>query len=296
MTEWKENKMPESKLTDSAENTYDDHFNFYEVKEKHWKIGQIAKLFGINVQTLHYYDEIALFSPHFRDDQTGYRYYSQTQIYHLANIIYLRKQGYSIEDIKEYIENLTFKGRAANLQTQAESLEEEARRLLTISKTIKGKMDFIDNSDYKEKLDLIEVADIEERHYIEIGPEKDLYVSEIFYFYPTIAIYRPDAKIFCVYLKDDVEFFENISLIADTESLKRFHKVFPPAKVLRAFHVGRYERIGERVVEMLAFARENDLDLQNFSIHYNIVDQFVESDSSRYVTEIQIPLKQGTGV
>ena len=182
---------------DDETTTYEQHFNFYEAKEKHWKIGDVAKLFGINVQTLHYYDKIGLFSPHFRDDQTGYRYYRQTQVYRLANIIYLRKQGYSIDDIKDYIENLTFKGRAANLQTQAESLEDEAQRLLSISKTIKGKMNFIDNSDYKEKLDVIEIADIGERHYIEIGPEKDLYVSEMFYFFPTIAIYRPDAKIFC---------------------------------------------------------------------------------------------------
>lgn len=263
---------------------------FYEVKEKHWKIGQIAKLFGLNVQTLHYYDEIGLFSPHLRDPQTGYRYYSQTQIYRLANIVYLRKQGYSIEEIKDYIQNLTFKGRAANLQTQAESLEEEARRLQSISNTIKGKMNFIDNSDHKDKLDLIEVAEVEERHYIEIGPEKDLYVSEIFYFFPTIAIYRPEAKIFGAFLVNGAHTLEEISLIADTKSLRPFHRTFPAAKILRAFHNGRYEVIGERVVEMLDFAQENDLDVANYSVHYNIVDQFVESDPNRYITEIQIPL------
>lgn len=264
---------------------------FYEAEEDLWKIGQIAKLFGINVQTLHYYDEIGLFSPHIRDEQTGYRYYRQTQIYRLANIIYLRKQGYPIEEIKDYIENLTFRGRAANLQTQAEALEEEAQRLQSISKTIKDKINFIDNSDYKDKLNIIEVADVEERHYVEIGPEKDLYVSEIFYFYPTIAIYRPEGKMFGAYVKNNADFFDDIYLIADTESLKRFHKFFPAAKVLRAFHVGRYEVIGKRVADMLAYARDNNLDLQNFSIHYNIVDQFVESDSDRYVTEIQIPLR-----
>lgn len=291
MTEWKGSRMSENKQKNDVSNVSEEPFSFYEVKEQHWKIGQIAKLFGINVQTLHYYDKIGIFSPHYRDEQTGYRYYSQTQIYRLANIIYLRKQSYSIEEIKDYIENLTFKGRAANLQMQAESLEEEARRLLSISKTIKGKMNFIENSDYKEKLDLIEVTNVEERHYIEIGPEKDLYVAEIFYFYPTIAIYSPEAKIFGAYLKNNADFLDDVSLIADAKSLKRFHKFFPAAKVLRAFHVGRYEIIGERVIDMLAYAQENNLDLQNFSIHYNIVDQFVESDSNRYVTEIQIPLK-----
>lgn len=37
--------------------------------------GQFAKLNGINKRTLHYYDEIGLFSPEFKEDN-GYRYYT----------------------------------------------------------------------------------------------------------------------------------------------------------------------------------------------------------------------------
>ena len=37
--------------------------------------GQFAKLNGINRRTLHYYDEIGLFSPEFKEEN-GYRYYT----------------------------------------------------------------------------------------------------------------------------------------------------------------------------------------------------------------------------
>lgn len=37
--------------------------------------GQFAKLNGVNKRTLHYYDEIGLFSPEFKGEN-GYRYYT----------------------------------------------------------------------------------------------------------------------------------------------------------------------------------------------------------------------------
>ena len=39
-------------------------------------IGEMAKLFQTNIRTLRYYDEIGLLKPEWRDDNSGYRYYS----------------------------------------------------------------------------------------------------------------------------------------------------------------------------------------------------------------------------
>ena len=56
---------------------------------------------GINKRTLHYYDEIGLFSPQFKDDN-GYRYYTCFQSVQLELIVTLRKIGLSIEEILRY--------------------------------------------------------------------------------------------------------------------------------------------------------------------------------------------------
>ena len=63
--------------------------------------GQFAKLTGVNKRTLHYYDEIGLFSPALKEEN-GYRYYTCFQTVQLELIMAFRKIGLSIEEIILY--------------------------------------------------------------------------------------------------------------------------------------------------------------------------------------------------
>ena len=40
-------------------------------------IEKMAKLCGVSVQTLRYYEEAGILAPYYKDEQTGYRYYSK---------------------------------------------------------------------------------------------------------------------------------------------------------------------------------------------------------------------------
>ena len=62
-------------------------------------VGEMGQMFGLNVQTLHYYDKIGLFCPQMRNPETGRRKYKFDQIYQLATIRYLRKLGYPLEAV-----------------------------------------------------------------------------------------------------------------------------------------------------------------------------------------------------
>ncbi|MEG3012977.1 MAG: MerR family transcriptional regulator [Cetobacterium sp.] len=70
---------------------------------KLYKISEIAKTFGITRETLIYYDSIDLFKPHTTDKDSGYRYYSDESISDLYFIIMLKKNNFSLKEIKEYI-------------------------------------------------------------------------------------------------------------------------------------------------------------------------------------------------
>ncbi|MEM7553843.1 MAG: MerR family transcriptional regulator [Cyanobacteria bacterium P01_A01_bin.84] len=71
------------------------------------KVGELAKLTGISVRTLHYYDEIGLLSPSKRTD-ADYRLYSDTDIVRLQQIMSLRQLGFSLGEIRECLQNLNF--------------------------------------------------------------------------------------------------------------------------------------------------------------------------------------------
>lgn len=67
------------------------------------KVGDLAKQTGVSVRTLHYYDEIGLLSPSGRTE-SGYRLYATSDIMRLQQIVSLRQIGFSLEEIRECLE------------------------------------------------------------------------------------------------------------------------------------------------------------------------------------------------
>lgn len=67
--------------------------------KRHWKVGDLAKLTGLTVRTLRFYDQIGLFSP---SDQTdsGHRLYSESDLSRLHQIVSLKELGLSLDEVK----------------------------------------------------------------------------------------------------------------------------------------------------------------------------------------------------
>lgn len=68
-------------------------------------IGEIAKLFNISTQALRLYDRIDLLKPSYINEENGYRYYSIGQFVNLECIKRCKAMGFSLEEIKELIDN-----------------------------------------------------------------------------------------------------------------------------------------------------------------------------------------------
>ena len=75
--------------------------------QKFWKIGELAKLTGLTIRTLRYYDQIGLFTPS-EYSQSGYRLYSEPDITRLQQILVLKELGLSLEKIKSMLDNENF--------------------------------------------------------------------------------------------------------------------------------------------------------------------------------------------
>ena len=62
-------------------------------------IGTVARLGGVSVRTLRYYDEIGLLHPVWVDPANGYRWYEPEQLHRLHRIIALRDLGVRLVEI-----------------------------------------------------------------------------------------------------------------------------------------------------------------------------------------------------
>jgi len=67
------------------------------------KIKEFAKICGVSVHTLRYYDENKILCPHETDKFTGYRYYHPEQKKDMETILTLKGLGFSLEEIKTYM-------------------------------------------------------------------------------------------------------------------------------------------------------------------------------------------------
>ncbi|NRD77838.1 MerR family transcriptional regulator [Bacillus sp. BRMEA1] len=74
---------------------------------RNWKIGELAKQTGLTVRTLHHYDQIGLFSAS-NVTESGHRIYTEEDIEKLQQILSLKQLGFTLEEIKEAIENPNF--------------------------------------------------------------------------------------------------------------------------------------------------------------------------------------------
>lgn len=75
--------------------------------EKHWKIGELAKLTGLTIRTLRYYDQIGLYSPSGYSN-AGYRLYRESDISRLHQILALKDLGLSLDEIKSILSDADY--------------------------------------------------------------------------------------------------------------------------------------------------------------------------------------------
>lgn len=67
-----------------------------------WKVGELAKLTGLTIRTLRFYDQIGLFSPSEYSD-SGHRLYNEADLSRLQQILSLKELGLSLEEIKSVV-------------------------------------------------------------------------------------------------------------------------------------------------------------------------------------------------
>lgn len=88
-------------------------------------VGELARLAGVSVRTLHHYDAIGLLSPSGRT-AAGYRAYSRAEVERLADILGYRGCGLSLADIAAVLDD---GDRAAHLRRQRDLLDERIEML-----------------------------------------------------------------------------------------------------------------------------------------------------------------------
>ena len=148
--------------------------------KEYLNVNELATLFGLNVQTLHYYDKIGILKPSYRDPKNGYRKYRFDQTYKLASIRYMRKLGYSIEAVRDFQDTKSPDEALKRLKERSAAIHAQWEEMMRIDHAILRKIQFIEDSKAGIDYENIQVVKYPERKYIPIGAEEELYAGESF--------------------------------------------------------------------------------------------------------------------
>lgn len=102
--------------------------------ERLYKTAEFAKLAGVTVRTLHYYDRLGLLKPSARTAK-GYRLYGERDFARLQQIVTLKFIGFPLKQIKRILNRDSF-DLAKELRSQREIIVEQRRRLELAVKAI----------------------------------------------------------------------------------------------------------------------------------------------------------------
>lgn len=258
-------------------------------------VGQFAKLHHVNKRTLHYYDDIGLFSPTHKGDN-GYRYYTYLQSPILEMILTLRELGMTIDEISKYMIDCSIPKFKLIVESKTQEIDKSIKRLKEIKKLLKTK---------HQALTLCENLNLSELDIIECEEEYLLLSQSITGSY--------DDKDFAILLEHMQElrgyrlFNKNFGTMISIEKVRNmnfdeydyfFTKVAkdntqqkllvkPSGRYIRGFCKGDWDKLEDVYKSMIEFADEQSLTLCGYAYEEGI-NELMINDMDEYITQIMI--------
>jgi DNA-binding transcriptional MerR regulator len=267
-------------------------------------IGEISKLFRIDIRTLRYYDEIRLFTPALVDEQTGYRYYAIEQFERLNTILYLKALNIPLKEMKQFIDNRNMDDVLVLLKEQKTRTEEKLREFRRIDQKLDKLIRQIEDVYNPEELFRIREVWLPEQKLIllkqRIHPGDNLEMSirlleNSSNLKSSIFLGQVGLTISAAHLEQG-QFDEYNSIFVFVEPdqpppQSTALKILAGQQYLLVRFIGTHTDAAPYYERLLAYAREKKYSPAEDALEITYVDYGLSQDTSRFVTEIRLPVK-----
>lgn len=270
-----------------------------------FQIGDVAKMFHISVGTLRHYEKSGLLQPEYTDNETGYRYYSTRQFECLNTIRYLRVLDMPLEQIADFLNNRDIDKMQIMLRQQKEIVITKQKELKIIEGKIENRLKQIEDA-LSSELDTIRmkhftprrIAWMESTLSIESYLDLETYIRQLeqdqqdtVVFLGKVGVGITKEKL----LNGQYDKYDMVFLILDKEDVYSglIEEISDETCVTLRFCGGHadacayYEKLAD-------FISEHKFRITGFSKEITMIDYGITDDRKKFVTEIQIPVSDGT--
>lgn len=267
-------------------------------KEKYlYSTGEFAKLNGINKRTLHYYNDIGLFSPEVQGEN-GYHYYTCFQTISLELILVLRKIGFSIEEIKRYTNAPSDFSFTQLVEERKKLIDQSIKQLLEAKKFLQQKSDKLAlglTAEHKK----VELIRLPEQRILLSKPITGQYDKEDFSIAADFSFRL--KMLFGLYdnfgsriLVDNImqgDFESYDSFFAYGQEGVPYDMMRPSGTYLRTFCIGGWDKLREVYDNALSFAAKNGITLSGYAYEEGLNEISLQHRED-YITMVTIAYKK----
>ncbi len=234
------------------------------MREKLFTIKQYADLHDIGRRTLHFYDEIGLFSPQVKAEN-GYRYYTLGQSPHLDMILTLRELDVPLDTIKAYMQNRNKDSLKDLLATKTKEVDIKLKNLKDIKSLLLNKQEQLDL--IPEDVNGIGVVETKAMNYILTILTEDNISNAMFQHVSKLPHHLFNMEIGTITKVENLyngAYHYTYGIISNSTS-KTSNYRRDKGKYLRAYHQGNFNDIHETYQRIMDYCKLNNIELEGYA-------------------------------
>lgn len=267
--------------------------------QTYYKIGEIAKLFNIGMDSIRYYEEIGILKPH-RDPENNYRLYTLDDLRKITTIRELLSLNFTTAEIKEFEENRTLASTLELFQKEINLINERIVNLLQQKEDINSRINALKHAMILKENPSIKILDLYERPCIMVSATHipDNYVSYSLMEYMQVHPQRISTIGNCDCYTLDLEgsnpesdYYrtKNVFFYSATENYQSNYSL-PAGKYLSLTYTGSLKKTKQLLPSLYQYAKTHRLKVIGDPIEFCHIDNYETTDENEYVTELQLPV------
>ena len=274
------------------------------MKQTKLKIGEFSQLMQVTVKTLRHYEQIGILKPCEVDQWTGYRYYKLTQMQQLQSIRYLKDVGFSLEEIREMMENNSLVPGIEQLESKIHACEEELKTLLARRERLHQMVDSQRKLNSMDKISIQELPEIIVASHRETIPNYEsvgpMCVNVIGPEMQRLGCKCPPPG-YCFTIEHnkeysptdiDIEYCEQVEEMGTDSEIIQFKKLDAVKSALCYKHYGPYDRFYQSYTEVFKYIEKEGYRIVGNPRCCYVDGIWNQEDPEKWLSIIQVPVEK----
>ena len=255
-------------------------------KEELFKIGEVSKILGITRKAILVYEEMGLLTPAYRDEESGYRYYSADNMTQIRSIRSLQSLGLSLKEVAAYYYD-------------SENIDAYLQRLIELRATLDRNIQMLQvRSAKRNDLAVHKTSLPQQVCFCRQYPCKNTAEASNNLKDTYIAAARTGkmsmlARMFTMRMTADPENLNLMCCIPVDSSFDGPERIeFAETPALCIYYRGPYEKTAIAIQELIRYVKDNNIETTgSFRSIYLEGPPSRGENSADYITQIAVPIK-----